>query len=876
MATKTQIGAVISVDGGKEYLRTVKQLAEYTKKFETEMKALTSSFDKNGKSVADLKKQKEALQKVIDSENDKLAKQKEMLDKVIKASKDATLSDEKWATAMNTVQTEINETTARINELQQEMKELNEDNALTLFVDAWENTSNKTGEALAKIGGAMTKYLTVPIVTGLAASVKVASDFEQSFTGVMKTVDEVTDINGDVIYSYQDLEKELRKIPLETSSTYEEVMSIAQAAGQLGVATQEIPWFTKNITMLGDSTNVAYEEGATSIAQFMNIVGDSTSTVDKFGSSLVALGNKTATDEASILALATRMASAGHMIGLTTPEILGLSASMSALGVTAEAGGTAISTTFQLITKSVANGDDNLQKFADVSGMTAEQFADAWRTEPVVAFQELIKGMGNLEGGGEELITFMDELGWAGIRQSDLIRRLTSDYDGMSEAIDLANKNYISDSESETGMNALTTEADKFYSTFATQISQFKESVKQLADSIGQELIPVLQPFVEKLTEVITAFSEMDQGTKDSILKLLGFVAVIGPVIGGVGNLIIWIAKLKGAFGALSGAAGAEGAGGAIKSIGEAIGGGKGGKSLIGTIGDFIGKGENLAGTISDKVVPALSSDPGVGLGFTITALTGCYVGAYNAANAMDKKMYESAEACEYVAKRYHWSEEQVNQFGYTWDETGHLVAMASQNVLDTSLEDGALLVDNIASMRDELAQLPVEMASGISESESQVQSAAFQIPMTGVEAMRPPVDEAYGYGEELATNYADGINAGASAVEAAASNLASIISSYIHFSEPDKGALSNFHTWMPDMMNQMAKGIEDNTYLVENAINRVADSLDYRYAMASNRGNVINVTNRMTVNGALDEKTAQSFVDFISERVNENLGRLV
>ena len=361
MATKSQIGAVISIEGGSAYLKTIKEINEYTKQFKTEMEALTSSFDKNYKSVGQLKKQKEALLKVIDSEKDKLAQQKKMMDNIIQASKDAKVTDEKWATALRNVQTEINETTTNINKLEQEMKELNEDNALTLFVDAWENTSNKTGEALKKIGGAMTKYLTVPIVTGLGASIKVASDFESAFTGVTKTVDEIVDKNGDVIYSYADLEKELRQIPLETSSSYEQIMSIAEAAGQLGVAADEIPWFTKNITMLGDSTNVAYDEGAKSIAQFMNIVGDGTETVDRFGSSLVALGNTQATDEASILALATRMASASHQIHLSTPEILGLAASMSALGVTAEAGGTAFSTTVQMITKSVAKGDDNLQ-----------------------------------------------------------------------------------------------------------------------------------------------------------------------------------------------------------------------------------------------------------------------------------------------------------------------------------------------------------------------------------------------------------------------------------------------------------------------------------------------------------------------------------
>ena len=873
MATKSQIGAVISIEGGSAYLKTIKEINEYTKQFKTEMEALTSSFDKNYKSIGQLKKQKEALLKVIDSEKDKLAQQKKMMDNIIKASKDAKVTDEKWATALRNVQTEINETTANINKLEQEMKELNDDNALTLFVDAWENTSNKTGEALKKIGGAMTKYLTVPIVTGLGASIKVASDFESAFTGVTKTVDEIVDETGKVIYSYSDLEKELRKIPLETSSSYEQIMSIAEAAGQLGVAADEIPWFTKNITMLGDSTNVAYDEGAKSIAQFMNIVGDGTETVDRFGSSLVALGNNTATDEASILALATRMASAAHQIHLSTPEILGLSASMSALGVTAEAGGTAFSTTVQMITKSVAKGDDNLERFAKVSGMTAEEFADTWRNEPVVAFQELIKGMSNLEGGGEELITFMDDLGWAGIRQSDLIRRLTSDYDGMTDAIKIAKENYITDAESETGMNALTTEAEKRYATFAAQLSQFKESVKQLADSIGKELIPVLQPFVDKLTEIVKGFSEMDSGTKEAIIKLLGIVAVAGPVIGAIGNMIIWVAKLKSAFGAL---AGAEGAGKVVEALGGGAATGGGAVAQGGLLGTL----KTTATTIGSKLAPALKTAAPLFAKFGgVAALAfGMFKRGEQQfeSGQMDEYLMSNAAAAENVAKNLGWTEERVNQLGYTWTETGHLIALASQNMYNTSLEDGALMIDRTQELRDQLAQLPVDMATGITEGESKVQSAAFQIPMTGVEAMRPPVEEAYGYGAELAENFASGISSGTGSVESAVAGLADIVRSYIHFSEPDVGALSDFHTWMPDMMRQMAKGIDNNAYLVENAINRVADTLDYRYAMAASGGNQITINNRFALNGGMDQTSAMKFADFITDRVNENLGRMV
>lgn len=55
--------------------------------------------------------------------------------------------------------------------------------------------------------------------------------------------------------------------------------------------------------------------------------------------------------------------------------------------------------------------------------------------------------------------------------------------------------------------------------------------------------------------------------------------------------------------------------------------------------------------------------------------------------------------------------------------------------------------------------------------------------------------------------------------VASAASNIASTIQSYIGFSEPDKGPLSNFHTYAPDMIDLFTEGLEDSTPELEAAL---------------------------------------------------------
>ena len=57
-------------------------------------------------------------------------------------------------------------------------------------------------------------------------------------------------------------------------------------------------------------------------------------------------------------------------------------------------------------------------------------------------------------------------------------------------------------------------------------------------------------------------------------------------------------------------------------------------------------------------------------------------------------------------------------------------------------------------------------------------------------------------------------------------SGIASKIASFLHFSAPDEGPLSDYEKWMPDFMKGLAGGIERNRKLVENAVKDVASDM--------------------------------------------------
>ena len=83
---------------------------------------------------------------------------------------------------------------------------------------------------------------------------------------------------------------------------------------------------------------------------------------------------------------------------------------------------------------------------------------------------------------------------------------------------------------------------------------------------------------------------------------------------------------------------------------------------------------------------------------------------------------------------------------------------------------------------------------------------------------------DALKWGRDLMTNFINGIKQKWNDLKNTMSNMSATVRSYIHFSEPDVGPLSDFHTYAPDMMKTFAKGIKDNTYLVTDQIGKSFD----------------------------------------------------
>lgn len=85
---------------------------------------------------------------------------------------------------------------------------------------------------------------------------------------------------------------------------------------------------------------------------------------------------------------------------------------------------------------------------------------------------------------------------------------------------------------------------------------------------------------------------------------------------------------------------------------------------------------------------------------------------------------------------------------------------------------------------------------------------------------------EALRWGRDIIDGIADGIRGAIGKVTGAVSGVANKIRSFLHFSEPDVGPLSDFHTYMPDMISGLASGIKAGIPMLQKAAGLAAGAI--------------------------------------------------
>ena len=798
------------------------------------------------------------------------------------------------------------------------------------------------GDKIAGIGQTLTTRVTVPIVSAFGASAKAAIDWETAFTGVRKTVDATAE-------EYDQLATNIKKMATETASSATDIAGVMEIAGQLGIEGVEgLTTFTKTMVELGDTTNLSAEEAATSLARFLNITGESSASVDRIGSAVVDLGNNFATSESEIVAMATRLASAGTIAGMTSTDILALAASMSSVGIQAEAGGTAMTQTISAMTAAVADFEagstEDLEKIANVANMSAADFAKAWNEHPIEAVQNFIVGLGTLDEKGENATLVLDELGMSGVRQANMLKSLSLASDVLTDAITTSSEAYKENT-------ALSAEAEKRYGTMAAKISQLKARITEVAVEIGETLMPYIEKAMTYIEGLVEKWKALDDEQKESIIRFAAIAAAIGPVlivvgklvasvgsiisvggklISGIGSLISSMGGLSGVIAALTGPVGiviaavaALAAGFAylyntndqfrasiqetisalqenfarvvetvkpkLEALGQAF---QGLMDMLAPAFEFIfttvialinGIIEAIA-PIVDVVTNVVEFITNIVQAF-LALLQGNFDGFATYMNAAVQNVINAINGIIQAGIAF-WTGI-FKTFGVNLKQLFTTIWEAAKLVVHTTIEDIKLNIvevwtaikewisDTLTKIHDKFKEIFDKIKEAVSERIDRVKESIVNGMEQAVDYIKSLPDKFFQWGADMVQNLINGIQSKIDAVKAKVAELAAAIASYIHFSEPDVGPLSNFHTFMPDMIDMMVKGIDQGIPKLQNAMNNMTGNMALQLQNGGSLGTSVANTNNININvyGAQGQDP-NALVDIIEERLTENMMR--
>ena len=513
------------------------QAAAEAKRFHESLKSQLMTVDKVTDSMNDevvqAQKTSESLEKVAQKSEKKAKKAEEAAAAARKnasATEASAQAEEKMYAASNKAANAEQKVADALNKSEREAKEYGE--ALQKASGESETLGNKAANAGELIQDA---FATIGVVAalnkikdGFVSAASAAIEFESAVTGVYKTVDGTEE-------QLAEISSDIKEMSLVIPSSTTEIAGVAESAGQLGIATENITDFTEVMINLGESTNLSSEQAASSLAKFSNITNMSADNYENLGSAIVALGNNFATTEADIVEMSTRMASAGTLAGMSESDILGLSAAMSSVGIEAEAGGSAMSKLMTDIQVAVETGNSSLEDFASVAGVSCEQFSDMFEHRAVDALYSFIDGLNDVERNGETATVILENMGISEVRLSNAVKSLANNSSGLAGAVSLAGEAW----EENT---ALANEANTRYGTLESRLTMTQNAANNLKIAIGDTLTPTIGAFADMGTSALTWMTDFAEKHPVVVEGITG-ITVAGA--GFIGTVTVAAAAVK-------------------------------------------------------------------------------------------------------------------------------------------------------------------------------------------------------------------------------------------------------------------------------------------------------------------------------------------
>ncbi len=401
------------------------------------------------------------------------------------------------------------------------------------------------------------------------------------------------------------------------------------------------------------------------------------------------------------------------------------------------------------------------------------------------------------------------------------------------------------------------------------EMNKLKVPLSDLSEAIQGNLTPYIELAATKISDLTTWFNSLSPGMKDLIIKIALIAAAIGPALVIIGSIV-------GVIGTI------------VSAIGTVI-------SVIGTVLSVVG-----------TVVAAVSAPVLIIVGL-IAALVAVFIylwntneefrnaviGIWEAIVSFFTGVIETIKGIFNAVKDFLFGiwENIKDDAKAAWElfkaiVLGPVLLLCDlvTGDFDKLKEDAAKIWETIkesgGKLWEDFKNFVVETATSLYEG---VQEKISEIPGIVEEGFNAAIDfitslpgQAFQWGSDIISSIADGIRDGIGWVQDAAASVAESIRGFLHFSEPDVGPLSDFHTYMPDMMKGLADGMRKNLPTLRAGVELVAGEMTgivpgtgaaYAYAGGGSVSNLGGVT--IQVYGA-EGQNEETIADRVMAKIME------
>ena len=707
------------------------------------------------------------------------------------------------------------------------------------------------GTKISGVGQDLTTKLTVPIVTGLGGAVKITADFDAQ----MSKVKAISGATGD---EFDQLRDKAREMGANTKYSATEAGEAFEYMGMAGWKTEDMLEGISGIMNLAAASGE--ELGTTSdiVTDALTAFGMTAEESGRFADILAAAATNANTNVAMMGESFKYVAPVAGALGYSAEDVAVALGLMANSGIKADMAGTSLRNMFQRMAKptkesqmamdrlglSLTDSEGNMLSFKQIMdqlrvsfseiNMSAEdydkalddldqQLADGTLTQTKydAALEELNKQAFGAEGAEKARAAAM--LG--GTRAMSgllaIANAAEADYQQLNDAINNSSETFARLADGSvvplnealaSGAEVLETYNGQAEAMAATMqdnltgdITVLKSQLQELAISLGDLLMPALREVVGGIQSVVDWLNSLDEGTKETILQVALVAAAVGPVILVIGKII-------------------TGIGGLITAVGTIT-------SAIGTV----------TGVLAGVTAPMILIP--VAIAGIIAAIVLCV-------KHWDEIKEAASTAATVIAQKWDEFKTKIKEI---WDTTvtniktavGNMKTNVS-NVFNTVKTD---VVTKVTDLKTKAISTFENLKSGIREKANNIKESIMGAFTGAVEYITSLPRKALDWGRDIINGLVDGIRNAIGNVTQVMRDVADTIADFIHFSEPDKGPLSNFHTFMPDMMKQMVQGIKAGIPKINDAMNGLAGSMAGSLQAAGGTTNNNNSTNTVTLN---------------------------